>query len=248
MALTFKKTHIWAAYSGWIFTAGFLLAVCPWTGGTIPALLSPTDTPEVVKAFFTARRLNIQIGAILGMVFSAFYYVWGGAIAALLRRTENGRPPILTYTMLGAIGVAVFNSVLYFFVMGFCAYRVESIDPVLLRHFNDFLYIQLEFEVFPLSLWAIVIGLSIMLDKSVRPVFPRWVAWVNFWYAGLVMSGQFMILFKTGPLAYNGVLALYWPALVFFTWLCVMSVAMIKSIKADAGVRPEVECSQDYYL
>lgn len=246
MALTHKKVSIWAAYSGWIFTVGFLLAVCPWTGGTIPPLLSPSDSPQVVHAFYVNHQINIKIGAVIGMIFSAFYYVWGAAIAALLRRTENGRPPVLTYTMLGAIGVAVFNSVLYFFWQGYCAYRAEAIDPVLMRHLNDFLYIQLEFEVFPLSLWAVAMGLAILLDKSPVPVFPRWVAWVNFWYAGLVMSGQFMIFFKTGPLAYNGVLAVWWPAFVFFTWLCVMSVAMVKAFKAESGVRPDA--SQELYL
>jgi hypothetical protein len=150
----------------------------------------------------------------------------------------------LTYTQLGAIGVAVFNSVFYFFWMAFCAYRCETMDPVLLRHLNDFLYIQLEFEVFPLSLWAVAMGLAIILDKSPKPVFPRWVAWANFWYAGLVMSGQFMIFIHSGPIAYNGILALYWPAFVFFTWLCVMSSAMIKTLKEDVGVQ---EVSVEYY-
>lgn len=244
MALSHKKVHIWAAYSGWIFTFGFLLAVCPLTGGTIPALLCPMNTPEEVKGFFVANKIGILWGAWLGMAASAFYYVWGGAIAALLRRTENGKPPILTYTQLGAIGVAVFNSVFYFFWMAFCAYRAETMDPVMLRHLNDFLYIQLEFEVFPLSLWAVAIGFAILLDKSSQPVFPRWVAWANFWYAGLVMSGQFMIFFHSGPFAYNGILALYWPAFVFFTWLCVMSSAMVRALKNDTGV---IEASVEHY-
>ncbi|HEX6389561.1 MAG TPA: hypothetical protein VFZ89_08940, partial [Solirubrobacteraceae bacterium] len=98
---------------------------------------------------------------------------------------------------------------------------------------NDFQYILLEFEVFPLSLWAVAIGLLIMLDKSARPVFPRWTAWVNFWFAGLVMTGQFMIFFKTGPIAWNGVLALYWPAFVFFCWICVMSVMTVKGSRRE---------------
>jgi hypothetical protein len=213
-------------------------------GGTIPALTQPMNTPEEIKNFYVTNKYAILWGAWIGMAASAFYYVWGGAIAAMLRRTENGKPPILTYTQLGAIGVAVFNSVFYFFWMAFCAYRCETMDPVLLRHLNDFLYIQLEFEVFPLSLWAVAMGLAIILDKSPKPVFPRWVAWANFWYAGLVMSGQFMIFFHSGPIAYNGILALYWPAFVFFTWLCVMSSAMIKTLKEDVGVQ---EVSVEYY-
>ena len=44
MALTHKKVHIWIGYSGWIFTFGFMLAVCPLLGGTIPALGFPPCT------------------------------------------------------------------------------------------------------------------------------------------------------------------------------------------------------------
>jgi hypothetical protein len=244
MALTHKKVHIWSAYSGWIFTFLFMIGVSPWFGGCIPALLSPLNSPEEVKGFFVAHKTMILWGAWIGMCSNGFYYAWGGSIAAMLRRTENGKPPILTYVQLGAIGVGVFNSVLYFFWMAWMAYRCETMDAVLLRHLNDMLYLQLEFEVFPLSIWAVAIGLAIILDKSSKPVFPRWVAWANFWYAGLVMSGQFMIFFHSGPFAYNGILALYWPAFVFFTWLCVMSSAMVKSLKEDLGVH---EVSQELY-
>lgn len=240
-----KDAHVWAGWTGWIFTAGFLLACCPLLAWTIPPRLGPMATALEVKAFYVDHLVQIRAGAWIGMVASAFYYPWGAAIAAMTLRIENGRPPILTYTQLGAVGVAVFNSVLYFFWMAFCAFRADTMDPELLRTLNDFQFILLEFEVFPLSLWAVAIGLAVLLDKSARPVFPRWTAWVNFWFAGLVMTGQFMIFFKEGPLAWNGLLALYWPAAVFFIWICVMSAMIILGVKRGDGV---VEgASQDYY-
>jgi hypothetical protein len=239
--MTLKKSHIFVGYTGWIFTAGFLIACMPLLAWTIPPKIAPSASALEVKEFYVDHLTQIRAGAWIGMVASAFYYSWGAAIAAMLRRVENGRPPILTYTQLGAVGVAVFNSVLYFFWMAYCAFRADTMDPEMLRSLNDFQYILLEFEVFPLSLWAIAIGLLILLDKSERPVFPRWTAWVNFWFAGLVMTGQFMIFFKTGPIAWNGVLALYWPAFVFFVWICVMSAMIIKAVKEDTGVTPDAD-------
>ncbi|MEW6442201.1 MAG: hypothetical protein AB1640_14785 [bacterium] len=239
-----KQTHVWAAWTGWIFTAGFLLAVCPLLAWTIPPHHGPSFTALQVKEFYVEHLNRIRAGAFIGMVASAFYYPWGAAIAAMLRRVENGRPPILTYTQLGAVGVAVFNSVLYFFWMGYCAFRADTMAPEALQSLNDFQYILLEFEVFPLSLWAVAIGFAILLDKSERPVFPRWVAWVNFWFAGLVMTGQFMIFFKEGPMAWNGLLAVYWPAFVFFFWICAMSTFMIKALKREYGVTPEADTSR----
>jgi hypothetical protein len=238
-----KKAHTLAGWTGWIFTAGFLLACIPPLAFTIPPKLSPSATPLEVKEFYLDHLIEIRAGAWIGMVASAFYYPWGAAIAAMTRRIENGRPPILTYTQLGAVGVAVFNSVLYFFWMAFCAFRPEDMAPELLRTLNDFEFILLEFEVFPLSLWAVAIGLAILCDKSERPVFPRWSAWVNFWFAGLVMTGQFMIFFHSGPIAWNGALALYWPAFVFFVWICVMSALVIQGVKREDGVTPAADQS-----
>lgn len=240
-----KKSHVFVGWTGWIFTAGFLLACMPLLAYTIPPKLSPTSTPQEVWDFYNDNVIQIRAGAWIGMVASAFYYPWGAAIAAMTRRIENGRPPILTYTQLGAVGVAVFNSVLYFFWMAFCAFRPEETSPELMRTLNDFQFILLEFEVFPLSLWALAIGLAILSDKSARPVFPRWTAWVNFWFAGLVMTGQFMIFFHTGPIAWNGALALYWPAFTFFVWICVMSAMIIKGVKNEDGVTQNA--SQELY-
>ncbi|HVJ04905.1 MAG TPA: hypothetical protein VM578_04495 [Candidatus Saccharimonadales bacterium] len=241
---SFRKVNVWAGWGGIIFTAGFLLACIPGVSYQIPPTLNAMNTPQEVHDFYVAHTLGIQIGAWLGMCFSAFYYVWGAAVAAMLRRVENGRPPVLTYIQLGAIGVGVFNSVLYFFWMAWCAFRCADIPPEMLRSMNDMLFIQLEFEVFPLSLWAVAIGLEILLDKSPNPVFPRWCGWLNFWYAGLVMTGQFMIFFHAGPFAWNGVFALYWPAFVFFAWISAMSWMMLKPIKTDSGVQ---HVSQELY-
>jgi hypothetical protein len=44
---------------------------------------------------------------------------------------------------------------------------------------------------------------------------------------------SFMGLFKTGPLAYNGMLAFWLVALDFFIWMVVMSVMTFKAISAD---------------
>jgi hypothetical protein len=44
---------------------------------------------------------------------------------------------------------------------------------------------------------------------------------------------SFMGLFKTGPLAYNGVLAFWVVAVDFFVWMVVMSVVMMKVIAKD---------------
>lgn len=235
--MTMRKAHMFFAWSGPVFVGGFLVA-CYLTG-MFPAKLGPHATPDEVAAWYTGHTTQIRIGAFLGMVFSAFYYAWGSTLAALTRKSEEGRPPILSYIQVAAVAVGVFNSVLVFFWTALCAFRPDVLEPALTRTLNDFLWILFEFEDFPLSLWAVAIGLAILVDKSPRPVFPRWSAWVNFFFAGLVMTAQFPIFFKTGPSAWNGAIGLYWPAAVFFTWIMVMSRLMVKAVDREYAERPE---------
>ena len=46
-----------------------------------------------------------------------------------------------------------------------------------------------------------------------------------------------MTFFKTGPFAFDGLLALYLPFSVFFAWMMVMSVMVFKAIAAEGRSR-----------
>jgi hypothetical protein len=44
------------------------------------------------------------------------------------------------------------------------------------------------------------------------------------------VPGGVVILFKTGPLAFNGIIGIWIPLGVFFVWIAVMTVLAIKAI------------------
>jgi hypothetical protein len=78
-----------------------------------------------------------------------------------------------------------------------------------------------------------MIAIAILRDVNPTPTFPRWVAYYNI-YAGIGMApASFMGLFKTGPLAYNGLLAFWLVAVDFFVWMVVMSIVVMKAITRD---------------
>ncbi|MGG2007397.1 hypothetical protein [Novosphingobium resinovorum] len=57
---------------------------------------------------------------------------------------------------------------------------------------------------------------------------------MNLWTGLLLLPGFAVGLFKTGPFAWNGVLAFWVPAVVFGIWFNLMIVAMLAAIKRDA--------------
>ena len=86
----------------------------------------------------------------------------------------------------------------------------------------------------PFGILMVIIAVAIWRDVNATPIFPRWVAYYNV-YAALGMApASFMGLFKTGPLAYNGVLAFWVVAIDFFVWMVVMSIVVLKAIGRDA--------------
>jgi hypothetical protein len=74
------------------------------------------------------------------------------------------------------------------------------------------------------------IGIAILRDRRQQPVYPRWVGFVNIWLAVLFCPGNFIYFFRSGPLAWNGLLS-WWATVVgFFVWLVVMIVMTFKAI------------------
>ena len=87
----------------------------------------------------------------------------------------------------------------------------------------------------PFFVQLMSIGLAILLDKNSRPVFPRWVAYFNIWVAVLFIPGVLITFFKSGPFAWNGILAFWLPLVVFFAWYFVMFAILLRVIKEQAA-------------
>jgi hypothetical protein len=90
----------------------------------------------------------------------------------------------------------------------------------------------------PALLQLAAIGFAILGDTSPKPVFPRWIAYLNFWVAILFQPGALVPLFKHGPFAWDGLLAFWMPLGVLGIWVVVMFVALLRLDEESPSVRP----------
>jgi len=67
------------------------------------------------------------------------------------------------------------------------------------------------------------------------PAFPRWAGYLNLWVAVLIVPGMAMVYSKTGPFAWDGVIALYIPFGTFLVWILVMSPLLFRAINREAA-------------
>jgi hypothetical protein len=183
---------------------------------------SPALSAQQITRMFIERATEIRIGAVIQCIFWSFWATWGVAITVFIRRMERSFP-ILTYGSLALVGG---GSVFFIFIpmtWAVCAFRAGSLDPHVIQILNDWVWFDWLFTWPPFALWMIVIAIAIFNDHNVPTCYPRWLAYFNWWCAILIFPAGLIAFFKTGPFAYNGIGAFWFPFAVFFSWMVIMT-------------------------
>lgn len=184
---------------------------------------------------YSANTNQIRFGLLVMMGASGLILPFTAAIAAQMKRMEDA-PSVLTYLQLasGALGAVFF--IVPCVLWSVAAFRPER-TPDLIQLMNDagWMLFLMPFTTFIVQNFAI--GIAVLGDKSAQPVLPRWLGFFNFWVAVLFVPGGLLTFFKTGPFAWNGLMAFWVPFVVFFTWYIMMFVFMRKGILAQAAGR-----------
>lgn len=200
------------------------------TTGFIPSL-DPMMTAEQVSAFYTQNVMSIRIGIVVMLLALAFYAPFYSAITIQMFRMKNPSPVMIAWFVIAS---AAFMCYLFYCyeIWAVATYRPENAAAV--QMFNDLVWISYLWPVTFAPATYIPLALAILIDDRNAEVFPRWYAFYNLWSVLLALTGTFVIFFKSGPFAINGVFA-YWVNLaVFFIWYPITSVVLIKSVNRSS--------------
>jgi hypothetical protein len=190
---------------------------------------SPAASKQATLAWVSGHQTSILIGAALVTFFWSFWVTWAAPLILYIRRME--RVPLLTFACLTNVGggAAVITTIAVAWTV--MAFRAE--DPSIVQAFNDLGFFLFLYTWPPFGIFMVIIAVAIFRNVNPQNSFPRWVAYYNIYAAIGMAPASFMGLFKTGPLAYNGILAFWVVAVDFFVWMVVMSMVMFKAIAAD---------------
>jgi hypothetical protein len=223
------------AWSGVAFLALFMFGWI-WLADMVPPP-DPSAAPEVIKAYFMTDLTTKRIGLLLAMSVWGLLIPWGIALAAQTRRAEGGFP-ILTLIQIACATSTAALGVLMLMIWGVAAFRPDELAAGTTRMLNDLGWFIFLIDWAPVTIWLWALGLAILLDHNAVPAFPRWSAWFCFWVGLIFFPAGLIIFFKTGPFAFDGALAFYLPAGVFFLWFAVMTALLIRTLRAQlAGSR-----------
>jgi len=220
------------AWTGPVLMVVFFLGF--WVMGHFIPPPSPTRTPEQVVAFFRDHPTQKRVGLFLVSFAGALVCTWSVAISCQLKRIEGAVAPLAYVQMLfGALLALEF--IFPTFVWQTILYRPDTTSTELTYRLNDLAWLPFVGVVSTGVLQATSIGIATLLDPGPDRVFPRWISYFNFWVALTFMPAGFVVFFKSGPLAWNGMLA-WWLLLVsFFSWVVVMTALILGNLRKQGA-------------
>ncbi|MGQ0698447.1 MAG: hypothetical protein ACT4PZ_09405 [Panacagrimonas sp.] len=226
------RSQILCAWCGILCPLVMFIGLWPAAGFFPPHL--PSASAEEIAAIYQRDAIGIRFGTILLLVAGGLVVPFVAAISAQMRRIEHPASPVLTYTQLvaGAAGVLFF--IIPAMIWTVAAYRPER-SPEITQTLNDIGWL---FFVMPFVLAFVqnfALGFAVISDRRQRPVFPRWLGYFNFWIALLFVPGCLITFFKSGPFAWNGIIAFWIPAAIFGPWFFVVATYVIKAAKQQAA-------------
>lgn len=235
-----RATEIMCAWGGIAFSVLFFIGFVGIARFFPP--LSPADTAAETAAIYREHTDAIRSGLLLCYVGAMFYLAFGSGIAGQTRRIR-GVAPAITFFQISSYAAAslfLFGPVLFFFV---AAFRPNEVPDEIIRLMNDLGWISLVIGFPPFVTWVVTTGMAILSDQSERPLYPRWSGYLSLCMGLIQVMAAFLVFFKVGPFAWDGLFAWYIPFTDFFTWFVIITWLTLRAIN-----NPEYEAAADAQL
>jgi hypothetical protein len=196
----------------------------------------PTAGAQEILDHYHSHTTRIRAGMVIVMFGAVMAMPLGATVAYFIRRIEGFTGPLTLLQVMGAVGMAVltFLPAMWWLIALFRLDRSAELTQTL----NDVGWLQ---WVGGLTIYyptIVTMAIAAFIDKSKRPTFPRWFGYLNLWLFVLLLPGQMIFFFKTGPLAWNGLISFYLAFVVFGLWFPVAFCVLRKAVR---GVRAEQE-------
>jgi hypothetical protein len=223
-----KTTQLFCAHTGPVYAVLMGLGIFAIAGWLPPH--DPGWSAEEVARIFDEDRARIRIGISVLALASVLWWPFSAVIATQMKRIEGRHHP-LAYTQLACAAGTVLAVLIPAYVWLAMAYRPHASALETLQLLNDFSWLCFVGMYPPALVQNIALGACVLSDRRMDKVFPRWVAFVNFWLAFCYLVGALLPFFTHGPFAWNGLFGFWLAAVSFFSWIFVMWWATTRAIR-----------------
>lgn len=208
----------------WLIAIGFYAGYLPPT--------SPQMSATQVAAFYRDNAPSLRTGLLIFNVCGAMIVPFFVVVVIQMQRMKLSSFAFsYGYLMCVAGGIGLY--LLADLAWLLAAFRAER-DPQLVQLLNDLGWLSFVAPVGLIVVQTITLGLAIMLDERREPIFPRWAGPFNIVAGLLCVPGAFSVIYKSGPLAWDGAIAFWLRLIAFGVYLVVMFFLVRIAVKNQA--------------
>ncbi|OUS02188.1 hypothetical protein A9Q81_09075 [Gammaproteobacteria bacterium 42_54_T18] len=203
------------AFGGSLFAAGFLP---PW---------DPTWDANKIAELYQTKGFGIQIGMMMLMLGCALYLPFCAITSELIEK-RLGMPLMAKIQFSSGIAAVAFG-MMAVAAWGIAAFRPER-DPQITQLMNDMGWIVFFWDIAFFQLQGAAVMFATFFYKGPNPVWPRWMGYMFVVGALGVFPAYGVIMFKTGWLAYNGLIGYWFQVIAFglmllpWSWYCLVAL------------------------
>lgn len=226
MNLNAQRISLWLA----VVFGGVLLVAFVLFPGFFPPM-SPNMTAQQVSKFYadntTMIRTSMIIFNLCGVMLLPLFMVIVHQMKRMATPTQ-----VLAYCFLSAAasGATLFAIADLFWLIA--AFRPER-DPQLIVLLNDLAWITFTVPVGAIIAQNICLALGVYLDRHPTPIFPRWVGHFAIAVALATAPAAFAAAFRSGPLAWDGVVSFWLRIVAYSAFIVVMFFVLRAAIRRE---------------
>ncbi|MCV7412562.1 hypothetical protein AWC05_18250 [Mycobacterium florentinum] len=208
--------------------------VCPllFFGGLLLCAFLPPLRPGAsaieIAAHYQQHATGIRFGTALILLASMFYIAYSGAIYGQIRRIPGSGHTAAGIALAGG-AVAAVTFMIPAMLWAVTAFRPDR-SPEATQTLNDVAWFIVVMPWAPFMAQNFAFAFAILTDSRQRPLFPRWLGYLNIWATLVYTPAIVLQFFKDGPFAWNGIFVFWLPAVVFGIQFVANTVWLLKAV------------------
>jgi hypothetical protein len=223
--MTFQRVCAWSGIACFLFFFGAFAAA-----DFIPPLKPHSSAAEIAE-HYRDHQTGIQIGGVVMLISGMFYAAFTAVISAQMRRIP-GIHSAAVYTQLAAGAFGCLTFLVPAMLLEVVAFRPDR-APADTRMLNDMFWIFLIMPWPPFMAQNFAFAYAIFTDRRKRPLFPRWLAYLNIWAPIIFTPAVLLPFFKSGPFSWAGIFVIWIPAIVFIIQFVANTTMLLRAIRDE---------------
>jgi hypothetical protein len=224
-----QKALVWWSIT-WVIVYGlimiFLFHVVP-----PPA---PSLTAQQIAHWYVVHHTSIRIGAMIAGWTSAWAIPLSVVIGVQIERQEEGRKVWAVLAICGGVTMSIFI-MFPFLCWGVAAFTTNRDPQVTDMMFQLGTLSFITTDQFYVFLWVAVAVICLTPCALKHTPFPRWFGYYSAWEVIMYCAGAVAFFPRHGPFAWNGLLAFWFPLVLFGTWLAMMCFLLLRALNQQRG-------------